>query len=91
MWGHGYVVTSLVESPFEREMNSTVGEAVDKKLRFLPSGNGQYCLDRTTFTAIEARMLEHFDVTAGPFLPEGTPARERNGWVSSIKHTFHGL
>jgi hypothetical protein len=34
------------------------------------------------FNAIEARLQEHYHVTAGPFLPEG---EERRLWVSSMK------
>jgi hypothetical protein len=40
-------------------------------------------LDRATLTAIEAHLLEHFNVPTAPFLPEGTQTRERKPCVSS--------
>ena len=48
-----------------------LGEVPDQTLPPPPVGE-PYSLDLVTFDAIEARLLVHFLVTAGRFLPEGT-------------------
>jgi len=67
-----------------QEMNSVVGQAVNKQLPPLPFFDDRHSLDQATFDAIETRLLTHFNVFVARFGPGGS-ARERRAWVSSIK------
>ena len=67
-----------------QEMNSVVGQAVNKQLPPLPVFDDRHSLDQATFDAIKTRLLTHFNVSVSPFGPGGS-ARERRAWVSSIK------
>ena len=67
-----------------QEMNSVVGQAVNKQLPPLPFFDDRHSLDQATFDAIETRLLEHFNVYVARFAPGGS-ARARRAWVSSIK------
>ena len=66
------------------EMNSVVGQVVDKQLPSLPVSADRHSLDQATFNAIETRLLTHFNVSVARFGLGGS-AREKRAWVSSIK------
>ncbi len=64
------------------EMNSVVGQVVDKQLPSLPVFADRHSLDQATFNAIETRLLTHFNVSVVRF---GGSWKEKKAWVSSIK------
>ena len=70
--------------PVWSEMNSVVGQAVDKQLPPLPVFADRHSLDQATFNVIETRLLTRFNVSVARFGPGGS-ALERRAWVSSIK------
>ena len=71
------------------EINSVVGQVVDKQLPSLPVSADRHSLDQDTFNAIEARLLAHFNVSVTRFRIGG--AVEKRKWVSSIKLKYRNV
>jgi hypothetical protein len=69
------------------EMNSIVGQAVDKQLPPLPVFADRHSLDAATFDAIQTRLLTHFNVSVARFGPGGSSI-EKKAWASSIKPQY---
>jgi hypothetical protein len=64
-----------------QEMNSVVGQAVNKQLPPLPYFDDRHSLDQATFDATETRLLTHFNVFAD--------VRADNGPVHRAKRREH--
>ncbi len=77
--GHSY--------PVYREMNTIVGQAVNKQLPPLPVFADRHSIDAATVDDIETRLLRHFNVSIARFGLGGS-SKEKRGWVSSIKRQY---